>query len=249
MNQALREHLRFSADEKKTELEEKRYRDSFPDRLREHDVSLKNFEIQRAHYEKMMSLYEKDIEEYGILKLTRKGAAFLKKPTSFMMVLNDQYEDANEDDDEGSAPVAEASADPRLFDMLKERIFRDEMLKARRRPDGRKFNEIRDIECEVSLLPRTHGSSLFQRGETQALVTATLGTKDDEQRIELLDPTELSKRFMLHYNMPPFATGETGRVGSPKRREIGHGRLAKRALRSEERRVGKECRSRWSPYH
>jgi polyribonucleotide nucleotidyltransferase len=117
-----------------------------------------------------------------------------------------------------------------LFDRLKERIFRDEMLKDRRRPDGRKFDEIRKIDVEVGVLPRTHGSSLFTRGETQALVTATLGTKDDEQRIELLDPTETSKRFMLHYNFPPFSVGEVGFMRGAGRREIGHGALAERAL-------------------
>jgi polyribonucleotide nucleotidyltransferase len=117
-----------------------------------------------------------------------------------------------------------------LFDRLKERIFRDEMLKDRRRPDGRKFDEIRKIDIEVGVLPRTHGSSLFTRGETQALVTATLGTKDDEQRIELLDPTETSKRFMLHYNFPPFSVGEVGFMRGAGRREIGHGALAERAL-------------------
>ncbi|HVO97629.1 MAG TPA: polyribonucleotide nucleotidyltransferase [Bryobacteraceae bacterium] len=118
----------------------------------------------------------------------------------------------------------------KLFDMLKERIFRDEMLKARRRPDGRAFDQVRNIDVEVGILPRTHGSSLFTRGETQALVTATLGTKDDEQRIELLDPTELSKRFMLHYNFPPFSVGEVGFMRGAGRREIGHGALAERAL-------------------
>jgi len=117
-----------------------------------------------------------------------------------------------------------------LFDMLKERIFRDEMLKNKRRPDGRKFDEIRNIDSEVSILPRTHGSALFTRGETQALVTATLGTKDDEQRIELLDPTETSKRWMLHYNFPPFSVGEVGFMRGAGRREIGHGALAERAL-------------------
>ncbi len=118
----------------------------------------------------------------------------------------------------------------KLFDMLKERIFRDEMLKERRRPDGRAFDEIRKIDIEVGVLPRTHGSSLFTRGETQALVTATLGTKDDEQRIELLDPSETSKRFMLHYNFPPFSVGEVGFMRGAGRREIGHGALAERAL-------------------
>jgi polyribonucleotide nucleotidyltransferase len=118
----------------------------------------------------------------------------------------------------------------KLYDALKERIFRDEMLKDRHRPDGRKFDEIRNIEVEVGVLPRTHGSSLFTRGETQALVTATLGTKDDEQRMELLEAGETSKRFMLHYNFPPFSVGEVGFMRGPGRREIGHGALAERAL-------------------
>ena len=116
------------------------------------------------------------------------------------------------------------------YDALKERIFRDEMLKARRRPDGRAFDEIRAITIETGVLPRTHGSALFTRGETQALVTVTLGTKDDEQRIELLEPGEASKRFMLHYNFPPFSVGEVGFMRGPGRREIGHGALAERAL-------------------
>jgi polyribonucleotide nucleotidyltransferase len=118
----------------------------------------------------------------------------------------------------------------KLFDMLKERIFRDEMLLNRRRPDGRKFDQIRQIEVEAGVLPRTHGSSLFTRGETQALVTCTLGTKEDEQRIEMFDPAETTKRFMLHYNFPPFSVGEVGFLRGPGRREIGHGALAERSL-------------------
>jgi polyribonucleotide nucleotidyltransferase len=117
-----------------------------------------------------------------------------------------------------------------LFHMLKERIFRDEMLDARRRPDGRKFDEVRAIWGEVGALPRTHGSAIFSRGETQALVTATLGTKDDEQRVEMLEPGETFKRFMLHYNFPPFSVGEVGFMRGPGRREIGHGALAERAV-------------------
>ncbi|MCA3207498.1 polyribonucleotide nucleotidyltransferase, partial [Cupriavidus sp.] len=97
------------------------------------------------------------------------------------------------------------------------------------RIDGRDTRTVRPIDIRSSVLPRAHGSSLFTRGETQALAVATLGTKSDEQIIDAL-AGEYRDRFMLHYNMPPFATGETGRVGSPKRREIGHGRLAKRAL-------------------
>jgi polyribonucleotide nucleotidyltransferase len=118
----------------------------------------------------------------------------------------------------------------KVFNALKERVFRDEMLEARRRPDGRAFDEIRAIWGEVGALPRTHGSAVFTRGETQALVTATLGTKDDEQRVELLEPGESFKRFMLHYNFPPFSVGEVGFMRGPGRREIGHGALAERAV-------------------
>ena len=118
----------------------------------------------------------------------------------------------------------------KLFDVLKERIFRDEMLDKHRRPDGRAFNEIRPIWAEAGVLPRTHGSAIFTRGETQALVTVTLGTKEDEQRIELLEPGEAFKRFMLHYNFPPFSVGEVGFMRGPGRREIGHGALAERSV-------------------
>jgi len=118
----------------------------------------------------------------------------------------------------------------KCYDALKERIFRDEMLKQHRRPDGRAFDEVRPITIETGVLPRTHGSALFTRGETQALVTVTLGTKEDEQRIELLEPGEASKRFMLHYNFPPFSVGEVGFMRGPGRREIGHGALAERGL-------------------
>ena len=117
----------------------------------------------------------------------------------------------------------------RLFDDLKERIFRDQILNKRERPDKRKFDEIRPIWIETGLLPRTHGSAVFTRGETQALVTATLGTSDDEQRMDLLEG-EAHKRFLLHYNFPPFSVGETGRMTGPGRREVGHGALAERAL-------------------
>jgi polyribonucleotide nucleotidyltransferase len=127
-------------------------------------------------------------------------------------------------------PEEQQDEGKRVYDALKERIFRDEMLKNHRRPDGRAFDEIRPIAIETSVLPRTHGSALFTRGETQALVTVTLGTKEDEQRIELLEPGEASKRFMLHYNFPPFSVGEVGFMRGPGRREIGHGALAERSL-------------------
>jgi len=115
-----------------------------------------------------------------------------------------------------------------LFD-LEAKIVRSQILDGEPRIDGRDTRTVRPIEIRLGVLPRTHGSALFTRGETQALVIATLGTKQDEQIIDALQG-EYRERFMLHYNMPPFATGETGRVGAPKRREVGHGRLAKRAL-------------------
>ena len=115
-----------------------------------------------------------------------------------------------------------------LYD-LESKIVRSQILAGEPRIDGRDTRTVRPIEIRTGVLPRTHGSALFTRGETQALVVATLGTARDEQRIDAI-MGEYTDRFMLHYNMPPFATGETGRVGTPKRREIGHGRLAKRAL-------------------
>jgi polyribonucleotide nucleotidyltransferase len=113
----------------------------------------------------------------------------------------------------------------KLFDALKEQIFRDEMLKARRRPDGRKFDELRYIWCEAGVLPRTHGSAIFTRGETQALVTATLGTKDDEQRIEMFDPSQTSKRFMLHYNFLRLALEKLGLCAVPGAARLGMAHL------------------------
>ncbi len=113
---------------------------------------------------------------------------------------------------------------------LEKSIVRTDILKNKNRIDGRGLSDVRPISCEVGVLPRTHGSALFTRGETQAIVTATLGTSDDEQRIESLDGLQ-RERFMLHYNFPPFSVGETGRIGTG-RREIGHGKLAWRAIHS-----------------
>jgi polyribonucleotide nucleotidyltransferase len=113
---------------------------------------------------------------------------------------------------------------------IEKSIVRTDILKNKNRIDGRGLSDVRPISCEVGILPRTHGSALFTRGETQAIVTATLGTSDDEQRIESLDGLK-RERFMLHYNFPPFSVGETGRIGTG-RREIGHGKLAWRAIHS-----------------
>ncbi|HEX6494905.1 MAG TPA: polyribonucleotide nucleotidyltransferase [Acidobacteriaceae bacterium] len=117
----------------------------------------------------------------------------------------------------------------KYYEALRERIFREQVLQERVRPDRRAFDEIRQISIETSVLPRTHGSALFTRGETQALVTVTLGTTDDQQRLETYEG-EQKKRLMLHYNFPPFSVGETGRMTGVGRREVGHGALAERAI-------------------
>lgn len=118
----------------------------------------------------------------------------------------------------------------KVFDSLKEDIFRNDLLVNGKRPDGRAFNEIRPISIEIGVLPRTHGSALFTRGETQAMVTVTLGTKEDSQLMDTLDG-ESEKTFMVHYNFPPFSVGEVAFMRAPGRREIGHGALAERALK------------------
>jgi polyribonucleotide nucleotidyltransferase len=115
------------------------------------------------------------------------------------------------------------------YETLRERIFREEVLSKKRRPDGRPFDKVRDIWVEVGVLPRTHGSAIFTRGETQALVTTTLGTSDDKQRLETFEG-EAKKRFLLHYNFPPFSVGEVSFLRGAGRREIGHGALAERAI-------------------
>ena len=117
-----------------------------------------------------------------------------------------------------------------ILKKVEKKIVRTDILKNKSRIDGRSLTDIRQISCEVGVLPRTHGSALFTRGETQALVTLTLGTSEDEQRVESLEGLKRN-RFMLHYNFPPFSVGETGRIGTG-RREIGHGKLAWRALNS-----------------
>ena len=125
--------------------------------------------------------------------------------------------------------VEQRASAKRVFKDLKEKVLRDEILERGQRLDGRKFDEIRDISSEIGLLPRVHGSAVFTRGETQALVTVTLGTSDDQQKIEQVDG-EIYKRFMLHYNFPPFSVGEVKFLRGPGRREIGHGNLAERSL-------------------
>jgi polyribonucleotide nucleotidyltransferase len=128
---------------------------------------------------------------------------------------------------EGDAAAAKKFS--KYYELLREKIFRDQVLVDRIRPDHRAFDKIRDLTIEVGVLPRVHGSALFTRGETQALVSATLGTTDDAQRLESYEG-EQKRRFMLHYNFPPFSVGEVGRMTGVGRREIGHGALAYRAI-------------------
>jgi len=130
---------------------------------------------------------------------------------------------------EGDDTYSELEISLQLKNLEKD-IVRTKILKSKKRIDGRGLSDVRPIKCEVGILPRTHGSALFTRGETQALVTTTLGTTEDEQRIESLEGQK-RVRFMLHYNFPPFSVGETGRIGTG-RREVGHGKLAWRALNS-----------------
>ncbi len=151
-----------------------------------------------------------------------KQARTAKLKSAFNEVISDLN---NETPD---APVDTAEVGNMLFD-IEAKVVRSQILNGEPRIDGRDTRTVRPISIRTSILPRTHGSALFTRGETQALVVATLGTARDSQKIDAL-MGEYTDSFMMHYNMPPFATGETGRVGTPKRREIGHGRLAKRAL-------------------
>ena len=158
-------------------------------------------------------------------------------PLSDAMRLPDKLESHAQVDkvlDELVASFPEDESDKRAqaklaFKSLKEKVLRDEILERGQRLDGRKFDEIRDISSEIGLLPRVHGSAVFTRGETQALVTVTLGTSDDQQKVEMVDG-EIYKRFMLHYNFPPFSVGEVKFLRGPGRREIGHGNLAERSL-------------------
>src|SRR4029077_10665425 len=128
-----------------------------------------------------------------------------------------------EDDDEAAAKLSH------YYELLRERIFPGQVTKDRKRPDSRAFDQIRDIWIEVGVLPRTHGSAIFTRGETQALVTTNLGTSDDMPRLEVCEG-EAKNRFMLHYNFPPFSVGEVAFLRGAGRREIGHGALAERSI-------------------
>jgi polyribonucleotide nucleotidyltransferase len=175
------------------------------------------------------SLYKEIEKKYGARLHDAVNTEKHPKKESYLLIdaIKDELKESIPEEEEEKRVLAK-----RAFERLRENIFRDDVLNKRRRPDGRAFDQIRHISCEVGLLPRVHGSALFTRGETQALATLTLGTKEDMQRQDLLFAQDQFKRFMLHYNFPPFSVGEVKFLRGPGRREIGHGALAERALMS-----------------
>jgi polyribonucleotide nucleotidyltransferase len=176
-------------------------------------------EFDQAYYDKLKKRIGADLSD-------RMDTAKHPKAESYALVKELKktlQAELPEDDAEAAAKLKT------YYETLRERIFREEILSKKRRPDGRAFDQIRDIWIEVGVLPRTHGSAIFTRGETQALVTTTLGTSDDMQRLEVFEG-EAKKRFMLHYNFPPFSVGEVSFLRGAGRREIGHGALAERSI-------------------
>jgi polyribonucleotide nucleotidyltransferase len=202
-----------------------------------HGIIRKLIDLQKELYRQIQPVKREFVKpSFDAAEVERIEREFAKKISAALHVPGklESYAqlDAVEDEIINSVPEEEQerrSQAGKIYHHLMEKIFRKEMLEEKRRPDGRQFNEIRPIAAEVSLLPRTHGSALFTRGETQALVTATLGTADDEQRMDTLEG-ESFKRFMLHYNFPPFSVGEVKPLRGPGRREVGHGALAERSI-------------------
>jgi polyribonucleotide nucleotidyltransferase len=197
--------------------------------IRELHAQIKPTKVKVAPFPFDDKLYAEMEKKYGAKLHDALDTEKHPKKESYHLVdaLKDEIVKAIPEEDEEKRTLAK-----RAFERLREKIFRDDILNARRRPDGRSFDTIRKITCEVGLLPRVHGSALFTRGETQALATLTLGTKEDMQRLDLLFEQDQFKRFLLHYNFPPFSVGEVKFLRGPGRREIGHGALAERALRN-----------------
>jgi len=195
--------------------------------IKELHAQLKPKKVEVAPWPFEQSIYDSIKKTYGAKLKDALDTEKHPKKESYALIdeLKAKIVEAIPEEDEEKITLTK-----RAFDRLKEDIFSDEILNQRRRPDGRAFDKIRKITCEVGLLPRVHGSALFTRGETQALATLTLGTKEDQQRLDLLFEQDTFKRFMLHYNFPPFSVGEVKPVRGPGRREIGHGALAERAL-------------------
>jgi polyribonucleotide nucleotidyltransferase len=175
------------------------------------------------------SIYDSIKKTYGAKLKDALDTEKHPKKESYHLV-DDLLEEIIEKVPESDEQEEKVTLSKRAFERMREDFFREEVLKNKRRPDGRAFDQIRHISCEVTLLPRVHGSALFTRGETQALATLTLGTKEDMQRLDLLFEQDTFKRFMLHYNFPPFSVGEVKPLRGAGRREIGHGALAERAL-------------------
>src|SRR6202167_2241871 len=195
--------------------------------IRELHAQLKPKKVVVAPLPFDQGLYTEIEKKYGAKLKDALNTEKHPKKESYHLVdeLKAEIVNAIPEDDEEKRTLAK-----RAFEKLRENIFRDEILNARRRPDGREFDKIRKITCEVGLLPRVHGSALFTRGETQALATLTLGTKEDMQRLDLLFEQDQFKRFLLHYNFPPFSVCEVKFLRGPGRRGIRHGAVAERAL-------------------
>jgi len=176
-------------------------------------------EFDQAYYNSLQKKIGADLSERLDTKKHPKAESY----TLVKELKKKMQAEIPEEDEEAQAKFKQ------YFETLRERIFRGEVIEKKHRPDGRAFDEVRDIWIEAGVLPRTHGSAIFTRGETQALVTTTLGTSDDMQRLEGFEG-EAKKRFLLHYNFPPFSVGEVAFLRGAGRREIGHGALAERAI-------------------
>ena len=184
--------------------------------------SKETWKIEKKDYSKISKKIEKELTKDLEKAFSEKDK---KKRSELISLAGEKCKNLFEDDED----LLEHEVMLQLKNLEKD-IVRTRILKSKKRIDGRGLSDVRPIKCEVGILPRVHGSALFTRGETQALVTTTLGTTEDEQRIESLEGLR-RERFMLHYNFPPFSVGETGRIGTG-RREVGHGKLAWRALNS-----------------
>jgi polyribonucleotide nucleotidyltransferase len=195
--------------------------------IKELHAQLKPKKVQVAPLPFDKAIYDSMKKNYGAKLQDAVNTEKHPKKDSYNLVdaLLTEITKAVPEDDEEKLTLTK-----RAFGRLREEIFRNDVLKAKRRPDGRAFDQVRKITCEVGFLPRVHGSALFTRGETQALATLTLGTKEDMQRLDLLFEHDQFKRFMLHYNFPPFSVGEVKMMRGAGRREIGHGALAERAI-------------------
>jgi len=233
-----------AATEEKVIMLEGRFREAQEKEILEaikfsHPVIKKIIEVQKE-FQKKCGKEKREITPYGvddkifacaeekILPHLENLYILDKKKRSQIQkeILNNLYEEISKENEEISVEDLKF-----VFSQIERKYVRRKILEEKRRPDSRGLEEIREIECEVSVLPRTHGSALFRRGQTQALATTTLGTSSDEQLIEALEG-EKTKRFMLHYTFPPFSVGEIKPLRGPSRREIGHGALAERALES-----------------